>query len=84
MSNFIIKYLAVSAIAVGTIMSAATSASFAQTKLNISLGGPNGTEPAPQCAFPCQEKFELPGFARTLALAGPEGSFETPLSRLSG
>lgn len=60
---------------------AGTTLSFAQTSVNISLGAKGGAEPPPVCAFPCQEPFVLPGFARILALAGPDGTYETKLSR---
>ena len=60
---------------------AGTTLSFAQTSVNISLGGEGGIEPAPVCAFPCKEPFVLPGFVRILALAGPDGAYETKLSR---
>ena len=60
---------------------AGTALSFAQTSVNISLGSQGGAEPPPACAFPCQEPFELPGFARVLALAGPDGAYETELTR---
>lgn len=58
-----------------------TTLSFAQTSVNISLGNNGGIEPPPVCAYPCQEPFELPGFARIIALAGPDGTYETKLSR---
>ena len=60
---------------------AGTTLSFAQTSVSISLGSQGGIEPPPACAFPCQEPFVLPGFARVLALAGPDGTYETKLSR---
>lgn len=63
------------------IVIASATVSFAQTSVNISLGGKDGIEQPPACPFPCQEPFELPGFARILALAGPDGSYETELSR---
>lgn len=60
---------------------AGTSFGLAQTSVSVSLGNRGGVEPPPECAFPCQEPFELPGFARVVALAGPNGSFETKLTR---
>ena len=60
---------------------ASTTLSFAQTSVSISLGSQGGIEPPPACAFPCQEPFALPGFARIIALAGPDGTYETKLNR---
>lgn len=63
------------------IVVAATTVSSAQTSVNISVDTAGGVEPPPPCSFPCQTVFKLPGFARTLALAGPDGTHKTPLTR---
>ncbi|MEP3629454.1 MAG: hypothetical protein ABJN04_05545 [Hyphomicrobiales bacterium] len=60
---------------------AGTTLSFAQTNVSVSLGNNGGVEPPPACAFPCQEPFVLPGFARVLALTNPDSIYETKLSR---
>ncbi|MEP1443432.1 MAG: hypothetical protein ABJK39_10540 [Hyphomicrobiales bacterium] len=60
---------------------ASTSLGLAQTSVSVSVGNKGGVEPAPTCAFPCQEPFVLPGFARIVALAGPDGTYETKLTR---
>ena len=77
MSNL---YLKRTGVALAFIV-AGTTLSFAQTSVNISLGSQGGVEPPPACAFPCQEPFVLPGFVRIIALAGPDGTYETELSR---
>ena len=63
------------------LLVASTSFSLAQTSVSVSVGNTSGVEPPPECAFPCQEPFVLPGFARIVALAGPDGTYETKLTR---
>lgn len=55
--------------------------SFAQTKVDVPTNIDRRVIAAPACAFPCDEEFALPAFARRLSLAGDKGTFETELER---
>lgn len=57
------------------------AASFAQTKVDVPTNIKRGVTEPPKCAFPCEDDFLLPAFARRLSLAGPEGRFKTELNR---
>lgn len=79
MSNNI-RILLLTAI-VGATVLIVSSPSFAQTKVGVSIGSQYDMYAPPQCTVPCKDEFVLPAFARRLSLAGPDGDFETELTR---
>lgn len=53
----------------------------AQTAVTVPIGTDTHRQSPPDCPFPCNEKFQLPRFARSIAIAGPDGFHKTKLSR---
>ncbi|MBA4782331.1 MAG: hypothetical protein H2045_03845 [Rhizobiales bacterium] len=56
-------------------------AAHAELKVGVPISNQTDVTTPPACGQACAERFDLPDFARKLALSGPDGAFETALDR---